>query len=203
MWRILLQWKRSQRHIITLLKWTEHEGNRGNRRNTNSTHPIPQLYYKEPRRNNYLQSKWHDPSCENDAAYLVAPKSWSRAGGYHYLGNKAGTQFNRPMYVLAKIIKAVMGSVAKAEGSGLYMNALELSPTRTTLEKLDHPQSPIPLKTNNSTADGIMNKTIKQRQSKAMDKRFYWLQDRVKQGEFRVFWAPGKYNLADYSTKYH
>ena len=36
-----------------------------------------------------------------------------------------------------------------------------------------------------------------------MDKRFYWLQDRVEQGKFRVFWAPGKYNLADYFTKYH
>ena len=83
------------------------------------------------------------------------------------------------------------------------MNAQELSPMRTTLEELNHPQPPTPLKTDNSTADGIMNKTIKQKQSKAMDKRFYWLQDRVEQGEFNVFWAPGKYNLADYFTKYH
>ena len=30
-------------------------------------------------------------SCESDAAYLFAPKSRSRAGRYHYLGNKAGT----------------------------------------------------------------------------------------------------------------
>ena len=36
-----------------------------------------------------------------------------------------------------------------------------------------------------------------------MDKIFYWLQDRVEQGKFRVFWAPGKDNLADYYTKYH
>ena len=96
-----------------------------------------------------------------------------------------------------------MGSAAEAEVAGLYMNAQELSPMRTTLEELDHPQPPTPLKTDNSTADGIMNKTIKQRQSKAMDKRFYWLQDRVEQGEFNVFWAPGKHYLADYFTKYH
>ncbi|OEU11423.1 hypothetical protein FRACYDRAFT_245988 [Fragilariopsis cylindrus CCMP1102] len=64
-------------------------------------------------------------------------------------------------------------------------------------------QPPTPLRTDNSTADGIMNKTIKQKQSKAMDKRFYWVQDRVEQGEYRVFWAPGKVNLADYYTKYH
>ena len=55
------------------------------------------------------------------------------------------------------------------------MNALELSLMRTTLEELDHTQPPTLLKTDNSTADGIMNKTIKQRQSNAMDKRFYWL----------------------------
>ena len=36
-----------------------------------------------------------------------------------------------------------------------------------------------------------------------MDKRFYWLQDRVKQGEFRVFWASGKDNQADNYIKYH
>ena len=96
-----------------------------------------------------------------------------------------------------------MGSVAEAEVGGLYMNAQELSPMRTTLKELNHPQPPTPLKTDNSTADGIMNKTIKQRQSKAIDKKFFWLQDQVKQGEFNVFWAPGKHNLADYFTKYH
>ena len=102
-------------------------------------------------------------SYESDAAYLVVPKSRSRAGGYTYLGNKAGTQFNGPIYVLAKIIKAVMGSAAEAEVRGLYMNALELSPMRTTLEELGYLQPPTPLKIDNSTADGIMNKTIKQR----------------------------------------
>ena len=28
-----------------------------------------------------------------------------------------------------------------------------------------------------------------------MDMRFYWLQDQVEQGQFRVYWAPGKYSL--------
>ena len=61
-----------------------------------------------------------------------------------------------------------MGSAAEAEVGGLYMNALELSPMRTTLEELGHLQPPTPLKTDNSTAVSIMNKTIKQRQSKAL-----------------------------------
>ena len=34
-----------------------------------------------------------------------------------------------------------------------------------------------------------------------MDMRFYWLQDRVEQGQFKIFWAPGKINLADYHSK--
>ena len=42
-----------------------------------------------------------------------------------------------------------------------------------------------------------MNKTVEQKQLKSMDMQFYWLQDRVEQGQFRVFWAPGKINLAD------
>jgi hypothetical protein len=31
--------------------------------------------------------------------------------------------------------------------------------------------------------------------------KFYWLQDQVKQGQFRIFWAPGKIYLADYQSK--
>ena len=34
-----------------------------------------------------------------------------------------------------------------------------------------------------------------------MDMRFYWLQDRIDQGMFRVYWGPGNENLADYYTK--
>jgi hypothetical protein len=52
-----------------------------------------------------------------------------------------------------------------------------------------------PMRTDNSTADGIMNKTVKQKQSKSMDMRFYWLQDRVEQGQFKKNSAPGKINL--------
>ena len=74
---------------------------------------------------------------------------------------------------------------------------------RTTLEELGHQRPATPMQTDNSIADGIMNKSMKQKQSKAMDKRFYWLQDRIKQGIFRVFWVLGKYNLANYFKKYY
>ena len=82
------------------------------------------------------------------------------------------------------------------------MNAKEAVPMRITLEELNHPQPATPIRrTDYSTADGIMNRTVKQKQSKSMNMQFYWLQDRVKQGQFRVLWAPGKINLADYQSK--
>jgi hypothetical protein len=140
---------------------------------------------------------------DSDAAYQVAAKSRSRASGYHhYLGNADGKLFNGAIFIFAKIIKAVMQSAAEAECGGLCMNAKEAVPMRITfVEELNHPQPATPIRTDNSTADGIMNKTVKQKQSKSTDMKFYWLQDRVEQGQFRIFWAPGKINLADYQSK--
>ena len=39
-----------------------------------------------------------------------------------------------------------MGSATEAEANGLYMNTLEQSQMRTTLDELEHPQPPTPLK---------------------------------------------------------
>ena len=76
-------------------------------------------------------------------------------------------------------------------------------PVREALEEMGHPQPPTPIVVDNSTAAGIANKTVKQRQSKAMDMRFYWVQDRIEQKQFLVYWRQGAENLADYFTKHH
>ena len=81
----------------------------------------------------------------SDAAYLVAKMARSRAGGYHFLGNCDGKLFNEPIYILVKIIKAVMASASKAKCGSLFMNAQEAIPFITTLEELGHKQQPIPL----------------------------------------------------------
>ena len=138
---------------------------------------------------------------DSDAAYLVAPKVRSRAAGYHYLGNHGLALFNGPVLVLSRILKAVMASAAEAECGGLFVNAQEAVLLRHTLEELGHGQPPTPLQTDNSTACGILNRTMKPKRSKSMDKNFWWLVDRVDQGQFRIFWAPGAVNLADYFTK--
>jgi hypothetical protein len=59
------------------------------------------------------------------------------------------------------------------------------------------------METDNTTSTGYSNGTIKQKRTKAMDVRFYWIKDRVKQGQFNVYWGPGFQNLADYFTKHH
>ena len=140
---------------------------------------------------------------ESDAAYVVCPKARSRAGGFHYLSNLDGTLMNSPIWVLAKVIKNVMASATEAEVGSLYMNAQEAVSTRTCLIEMGHPQPATKMKTDNMTAKGILTGTIKQKRSKAIDMRFYWLKDRQEQGQFDITWEPGKHNLADYLTKHH
>jgi hypothetical protein len=69
--------------------------------------------------------------------------------------------------------------------------------------ELGHIQPPTPLRTDNATAFGILNETIKQKRSKAMDMIYHWLNDRVRQQHFDVYWRPGRENLGDYHTKHH
>jgi hypothetical protein len=77
------------------------------------------------------------------------------------------------------------------------------APLRVTLLELGHEQPAAPLRTDNSTAHGILNETIKQNWSKSMGMKYYWLQDRVRQKQFDVYRRPCKDNLADYHTKTH
>lgn len=128
---------------------------------------------------------------DSDAEYLVNKNARSRAGGYHFLGNLDGKLFNGPIYIyiyiLAKIIRAVMASAAEAECGSLFMNTQNAIPHITTSEELGHKQHSVPIKTDNSTANGIMNKTIKQKRSKAFDMKFWWLVDRCDQGQFKIY----------------
>jgi hypothetical protein len=96
-----------------------------------------------------------------------------------------------------------MSSAAEAEVGSLYMNVREAIPLIYTYEELGHIQLPIPIKTDNSTASGIINKEVKLKRAKAFDMRFWWIIDRVEDGLFRIYWAPGVENLADYFTKKH
>jgi hypothetical protein len=97
----------------------------------------------------------------------------------------------------------VVSSVAEAKFGALFVNAKEGTATRTTLAEIGHNQDTTELKTNNTTEDGIINNTVQQKRSKAMDMRFYWVKDRVEQDQFNVGWAPDDNNMRDYFTKHH
>ena len=137
---------------------------------------------------------------DTDAAYLVASKAQSRNAAYIFMGNKDRNNqiINGPIMIIAKILKVVVSSVAEVEVASLFHAAQTTAPLRITVDELGHKQLAIPLRTNNNTASGIINGTIRQQQSKAIDMRFYWLKDRVTQRMFKVYWAPGKVNLVDY-----
>ena len=104
---------------------------------------------------------------------------------------------------MAKIIKFVMSSAAEAELAALYMTAKEMVPLRHTLGEMGWPQPKSPIQVDNTTAVGVTNKTLVPKQTKSMDMRFYWLRCCITQGQFRVYWAPGPTNEADYTTKHH
>ena len=98
----------------------------------------------------------------SDAAYLVASEARSRAGGFTYLGNNKNNMqiINGSISVIAKIIKSVMSSAAESEVGALFMNAREILPLRMTCEELGYPQPATPMRTDNNTADGIINGTF-------------------------------------------
>jgi hypothetical protein len=118
--------------------------------------------------------------------------------------NKNDTNLtNGAILIVVKVVKHVMSPAAEAEIGAFFIKAKEGAVLRTTLEELGHKKPPTPMEMDNTTATGYSNGTIKQKRTKARDMRFYWIKDRVKQGQFNVYWGPGFQNLADYFTKHH
>jgi hypothetical protein len=85
----------------------------------------------------------------------------------------------------------------------MYINAQHAEVDRQTLEDLGHPQTPTTLVYDNDPAGRIAEQTAKIRRSKAIDMRYHWIQDRIQQGHFKLNWAPGSHNLADFPSKAH
>jgi hypothetical protein len=97
----------------------------------------------------------------------------------------------------------VVASAAESEVGACFQNTQTAAPLRVTLLESGHEQPETSLRTGSSTALIFLNGTIKQKRSKSMDMKYYWLQDRVRQKQFDVFWSPGEENLGYYKTKHH
>jgi hypothetical protein len=146
---------------------------------------------------------------ESDASYQSETKSRSRAAGYHYLGpqpvadSTPPAPANGPIVILSQILSEIVSSAAEAELAALFHNCREACTIRTCLAEMGYPQPATPVVTDNSTAAGIANDTVKQRRSKAIDMRFYWVRDRVRQQQFKIHWKKGEQNHADYFSKHY
>ena len=141
----------------------------------------------------------------SDTSHLSAPKARSRAGGYFFLSNQTQTDtpMNGPIHCEARIMKHVLSSAPEAEIAALFVNAQMAIPLRQTLIELGHRQGPTPIQTDNAVADSFAAATIKQRRSKTIDMRYYWIQDRQKLQHIKIYWRPKHLNMADYMTKHH
>ena len=117
--------------------------------------------------------------------------------------------FNGPIHVVIQIIKNVMTSAAEAKTGASFINGQEGCSLRTTLIDGNGPSAtnqPLPFKWTTpvyTCAEGIINATVKQCHSKAIDMRFYWLHDGIAQGQFSIHWKSGATNLANDFTKHH
>lgn len=152
---------------------------------------------------------------DSDASYLSEAKSRSRVAGHFILSDalpdptkppkptEPKIRNNGAILIISSILPMVLASATEAELAALYYNAREACSIRTTLEEMGHPQPATPIQTDNEVAVGLTHDTVKQRRSKAIDMRFYWIRDRVKQGQFLIYWRPGRENNADYFSKHH
>jgi len=145
----------------------------------------------------------------SDASYLGETHGRSRIAGFHFLGqqHRAGTipstPINGALFIRSSILDVVVSSAAEAELGGLFENMRDATTLRNILADMGYPQAATPMQTDNKCADGIAHGTVKSKRSKAFDMRYHWVGDRVRQGQFDVYWREGGHNLADYFTKDH
>jgi hypothetical protein len=104
----------------------------------------------------------------SDASYILVSITRSRLGGLFFLGNKNPKQdkLNGSILNVASVIQNVVASSAESQVGACFHNAQSGAPLRVTLTESGHIQPPTPLRTDNSTAYGILNETIKQKDQK-------------------------------------
>ena len=140
----------------------------------------------------------------SDAGFHNESKGRSRAGAHIFLSeNESMPRWNGHVLTLTKIIKFFMSSASEAELGAMFITAQEMVAMRQTLQETKWPQTKYPLKTDNSTAAGVVNNTIVPKKLKTTDRRLHWIRCREAQGQFRYYRTSGNLNWGDYTTKDH
>ena len=112
----------------------------------------------------------------SDAAFMNETKARSTASRHYFVGNniKSGKPIllNGAIHTLCKIT-GVAASTAEAELGSLFLNTQETVTLQIALKELGHTQPPTPIHNDNNTSTGIIQKTIKQQQSRATNMRYF------------------------------
>jgi hypothetical protein len=141
---------------------------------------------------------------QSDASYHSERGARSRAGGILYFGLDPATgSINGAIDHMSMIIPTVCASAAEAEYAALFLICREATNARNILTDLGYPQDSTEVICDNLCAVGIVNDDVKLKRSKAIDMRYHWIRDQVRQGKFTVTWEKGSTNLADFHTKAH
>ena len=120
----------------------------------------------------------------SDTSYLNEPKAHSRAGDNFYLSDKPNLTIkdtnlpptlNAHILVNNKVVDAVISSAQESKYGAVYINTRYSVPTQTALQEMKHPQGPTTIQFDDKCATGIINETVTQCKSKAIDMRWYWL----------------------------
>jgi hypothetical protein len=96
----------------------------------------------------------------SDASYVSVSSARSRLGGLFFCGDKPPQEYtlNGSILNVASVIKNMVASGAESELGACFQNAQSGAPLRVTLTELGHTQPITPLRKDNSTAFGILNK---------------------------------------------
>jgi hypothetical protein len=105
----------------------------------------------------------------SDASYLSVSHARSRLDGLLFCGDKPPKEYtlNGSILNVASVIKNVLASAAESEVGACFQNSPSEAPIRVTLTELGHIPPATPLRTENSTAFGILNETIKPKKVKS------------------------------------
>ena len=135
----------------------------------------------------------------SDASFLSETGARSKTGYMFYLGELSAR--SAPIECATSIIPVIVSSVGEAEYAGVFAAAQRGIGIKDTLSALGHIQGATEIKCDNACAVGLANSNIKEKMSKAIDKDFHWVRDRVNRGQYKVTWEEGKSNRADFFTK--
>jgi hypothetical protein len=142
----------------------------------------------------------------SDASYCSETGSRSRSGGFFFLGRNdtsGNDQINGGLGSQSKIMPSVLSSTAESEYASLFLNAKRACIFQNILADLGFPQVETEVWVDNNTASSAANKSIRIRRLQSTAMRYHWIQDRIRDGQFKVLWGAGVENLADFFTKIH